>query len=274
MKTNPFNRSVLLLAGVAAAVTLAPATSAPPSASSEVNVYHPETNTDYTRQYFERVSAVRAPETESQREDALRAFEKWYMEQHGAPSGFRVIVTPVGLNCFIGLIAFKIEPAYKPLPSQAFDAWLFDPDGKAVCKTREGRRGFGRPLVVDAELLDPLHHQILSILRDERTITMYTGGDAHIWDLDLLKSFRIKKPGPHRLEVQVRLFVKDTNGVFQPLFLPRVERVVNVRERDVPAPIPWGDILVYGGALSLCALGLGWLIWRTGVVLPKNSTSG
>lgn len=63
----------------------------------------------------------------------------------------------------------------------------------------------------------------------------FSHGDytSHYWDFDVVKSFRIKEPGEYRLQVQVRLFVKDTNGVFQPFILPPVETPVKIRERDL-----------------------------------------
>jgi hypothetical protein len=47
-----------------------------------------------------------------------------------------------------------------------------------------------------------------------------------------LKSFQIKDSGEYKLQVQVRLFIKGTNGVFQPLMLPPVETKVHISENN------------------------------------------
>jgi hypothetical protein len=48
-----------------------------------------------------------------------------------------------------------------------------------------------------------------------------------------LKSFRIKEADQYRLQVEVRLFTKDTNGLFQPFILPPVEAKVNISASDL-----------------------------------------
>ena len=131
--------------------------------------------------------------------------------------------------CFIGVIGHTNMVAYRPLPSQAFDAHLFDSSGKVVSKTWAGTK-FGNSLKVDHELLDLTVHGVEYV--DGRTL-LPRFGDYHIWDFDILKSFKIKEPGEYRLQVQVRLFVKDTNGVFQPFILPMVETNVIILGSDL-----------------------------------------
>jgi hypothetical protein len=193
------------------------------------------------RQYYERNAGWRA----------------WF-DKNCTPGGVSTIVGPGISSPYsyrIGVFSDTNVVTYKPLPSQAFDARLFDPDGKQVIKTHEGHK-FGKPLAVDAELLDPIHHRILNVLRDERIVN----NQFPDWEFDLLKSFRIKKPGPYRLEVQVRLFFKDTNGVFQPLLLPAVEIPAKIPETIVPSIWPWQIIAQITLAFCMCVSALVWLM--------------
>ena len=58
-------------------------------------------------------------------------------------------------------------------------------------------------------------------------------GDFHVWDFNLVKAFKIEDSGPYRLQVTVRLFVKDTNGVFKPFILPPVSKEVKISDDDL-----------------------------------------
>jgi hypothetical protein len=152
-------------------------------------------------------------------------------------------------ECFIGLgPAKRIDlMMFKPLPSQAFEARLYDSTGRPIAKTRNGRK-FGKPPKPDPELIDPIKYRTLSILRDERTLM---GFDAHIWDLNVLDSFRIKEPGQYRLEVEVRLFVKNTNGALQPIVLPPAEVSLIVDEGDIRPRPPWSLLIACASAVVL-----------------------
>ena len=67
----------------------------------------------------------------------------------------------------------------------------------------------------------------------ERQLDFKNVNHSHVWRFDILKSFHIKVPGDYRLQVQVRLFTKDTNGVFQPFILPPVETKVNISKNGL-----------------------------------------
>jgi hypothetical protein len=150
--------------------------------------------------------------------------------------------------------------AYRPLRGQEFEARLFDARGKAVRKRRAGY-AFGKPMVVDAELLDPLHHRIMNVVRDERTLRFPGDGGDLVQPFNLLQCFRVSKAGRYRLQVQVRLFTKDATGVFRPYLLPWGGTEVEFTEADIPPFIEWKSLWKLGCALSLCSAGL-WLLWR------------
>jgi hypothetical protein len=134
--------------------------------------------------------------------------------------------------CLVGVIGHSNIIAYKPLPSQAFDAQIFDSEGMPVVKTSIGK-SIGKPLEADLELLDPSHHTIMNYLRDERTLRFDLGVEERVGQFTILKSFRIKNAGEYRLRVQAKLFFKDTNGVFQPFTLPPVEEPIKISENEI-----------------------------------------
>ncbi len=114
---------------------------------------------------------------------------------------------------------------YEPIPEQLLDARLFSTDGKEIPKAPDCK--FGQKLKPDKWLLAGNY-----IIPDDamnvhyRRMDFKNGNCSHFWSFDILKSFRIKEPGEYRLQVEVRLFTKDTNGVFQPFILPPVETKV------------------------------------------------
>ncbi len=136
--------------------------------------------------------------------------------------------------CCVGVVGHTNLVAYKPLPEEAFDAKLFNQNGEEVSKAWFNPK-FGQPLKPDKKLLDG------SFLMDsdamfgnsrELNFTNWDGSN-HYWDFNIVKSFRVKKAGEYRLQVQVRLFVKDTNGVFQPFILPAAVTNVTILNSDL-----------------------------------------
>jgi hypothetical protein len=122
-----------------------------------------------------------------------------------------------------------------PLRSQAFDARLFNSDGKEISKSFYDEK-FGQSLRPDKSLLDGSFRQSLPAMYGhsrELDFKNCHADDTRYWDFDVLSSFRIKEPGEYRLQVQVRLFTKDTNGAFQPFILPPVETKVKMSESDL-----------------------------------------
>jgi hypothetical protein len=114
---------------------------------------------------------------------------------------------------------------YVPIPNQEFDARLFSMSGKEIPKASDCE--FGQKLQPDKSLLGGNNFIMDNGIRGhERRLDFKNGNCSHFWDFDILKSFRIKEPGEYRLQVEVRLFTKDTNGVFQPFILPPVETKV------------------------------------------------
>lgn len=148
--------------------------------------------------------------------------------QYTIEGGYSTILTWVGVRGRTNLIA------YKPLPSQAFDPQLFDEDGKEIKKTWYGRE-FGETPKPDKKLVDGTFRKDPGEMWGQsRELRFGHGaGDSHLWDFNALKAFKITEPGEYRLQVTVRLFVKDTNGVFQPLILPPVSRQVKILESDL-----------------------------------------
>jgi len=121
---------------------------------------------------------------------------------------------------------------YEPIPEQLFDANLFSIDGKEIPKTSDCK--FGQKLDPDKSLLAGNYSIQDDVIRGhDRRMDFKNGDYSHFWRFDILKSFRIKEPGQYRLQVEVRLFVKDTNGVFQPFILPPVETKVNVSDTSL-----------------------------------------
>ena len=121
---------------------------------------------------------------------------------------------------------------YEPLPEQLVDFHLFSKDGKEISKKSNYK--FSQPLKPDKQLLAG-HYSIQDdvIRGHDRIMDFKNGNYSHFWRFDILKSFRIKEPGEYRLQVEVRLFTKDTNGVFQPFLLPPVETKVKISENDL-----------------------------------------
>jgi hypothetical protein len=120
---------------------------------------------------------------------------------------------------------------YVPIPEQEFDARLFTVSGQEVPKTHDCK--FGQNLQPDKALLAGVSYIMEGISGYDRRMDFSNVNESHFWNIDLLKSFQIKKSGVYCLQVQVRLFTKDTNGVFQPFLLPPVETKVDISERDL-----------------------------------------
>lgn len=136
--------------------------------------------------------------------------------------------------CWVGILGQTNITTYKPLPTQAFEAQLLDEDGKEVKKTSYGRQ-FGEPASPDQKLLDGTFRKDAGeAWGRSRELRFATGdGSSHYWDFDVLKAFKIKEPGEYRLQVTVRLFSKDTNGVFKPLILPPVSQQLKITDDDL-----------------------------------------
>lgn len=133
---------------------------------------------------------------------------------------------------WVGILGRTNLVAYKPLPKQAFDAQLFDANGKEIKKTFFGRQ-LGKPLQPDKKLLDGSYATDISAMfgQSRELVFTYGAGDQHLWDLELMKMFKIVEPGDYRLQVTVRLFVRDTNGVFSPFILPPVNTWIKLSGR-------------------------------------------
>jgi hypothetical protein len=156
----------------------------------------------------------------------------WFV-QRGAEGRIQTsLLFAYGFTCLVDVIGHTNVIAYKPLPSQAFDAQLFDSHGNAVPKTSIGR-AFGKPLEVDPELLDPAHHRIMNYLRDERTLRFDLGVWERVGQFMILQSFRVKNAGEYRLRVQARVFSKDTNRVFKPYAVLPVEVPIYISEDEL-----------------------------------------
>lgn len=138
------------------------------------------------------------------------------------------------LSCKIGIGGHTNIIGYRPISTQAFDAHLFDENGKEIAKTFYGR-SYGLPLNPDKKLLDGTWVNDLEAGYGHGRLLDFVHGYANNpeWKFEMLKTFRIKEPGEYRLKVQVRLFTKDTNGIFQPFILPPVETKVNISESDL-----------------------------------------
>lgn len=139
-------------------------------------------------------------------------------------------------NFLIGVVGHTNILFYKPLLPQAINAHLYDKSGNEILKTSYGFK-LGQPLKPDKELLEGLSRprfldEVYDIQIREINFAI-TKGSPDYWDFDVVKSFRIKGPGEYRLQVEVRLFTKDTNGVFQPFILPPVETKVSISESDL-----------------------------------------
>lgn len=86
----------------------------------------------------------------------------------------------------------------------------------------------------DKKLMDGSYATDLSAMygRSRELVFNYGAGDSHLWDLELTKAFKIDEPGDYRLQVTVRLFVRDTNGFFSPFVLPPVSSWIKLSDRD------------------------------------------
>ena len=138
------------------------------------------------------------------------------------------------LRCNIGIYGRTNVTIYRPLLNQVYDAHLYSEEGREVSKTSYGLV-FGMPLKPDSKLLDgSWQNDVPTMYGHSRILSFESGyGSTREWSFDILKSFRIKEPGHYRLTVQVRLFTKDTNGIFQPFVLPPVETKVYISESDL-----------------------------------------
>jgi hypothetical protein len=138
------------------------------------------------------------------------------------------------LECDIGFIGQTNVTAYKPLSSRAYEAHLFDVNGKEVPKTAYGK-SHGLPLKPDKELLDGSWVYNPAYLYGDPRELDFRGpcAGSREWWFDMVKYFQIKEPGEYRLQVEVRLFTKDTNGIFQPFVLPSVETNLNISKMDL-----------------------------------------
>ena len=116
---------------------------------------------------------------------------------------------------------------YEPIPEQLFDFHLFSMDGKEIQKKIDYK--FSQKLQPDKPLLAENYSIQDDVIHGHyRQMDFKNGNCSHFWRFDILKSFQVKKAGEYRLQVEVRLFTKDTNGVFQPFALPPAETKVNI----------------------------------------------
>jgi hypothetical protein len=142
-----------------------------------------------------------------------------------------------GNQCQVSYVGRTNLVVYIPIPEQQFDFRLFSMDGKEIPKRSNYK--FGQKLKPDKSLFngDPAAIDAYSDSYSdniyERRLDFKNFNHSHFWRFDILKSFKIKEPGEYRLQVQVRLFTKDTNGVFQPFILPPVETKVSISENDL-----------------------------------------
>lgn len=151
--------------------------------------------------------------------------------REGHPGTDRII-------CKVGVFGSTNVVLYSPLPSAAFAARLYDSNENEIRKTALGKK-FGKGPIPDHDLLNGLfgknikdtHGHWRSRSR-ELTFTNAESSDYY-WDFDVTRSFKIKEAGEYKLVVEVRLFVKHTNGVFTPLILPSVNRTVRILEKDL-----------------------------------------
>ncbi len=149
------------------------------------------------------------------------------------------VITIVRQECWVGVRAGRTNLlAYRPLPTQAFDAHLIGQDGKGIAKSEAGRL-FGQKLQPDEQFKEFQMKGRAAYAEgfdgSRRGLYFLEGSDGndHYWDFNIVKSFEIKEPGEYRLQVQVRLFARDTNGVFQPFILPTVEKPVKISMSDL-----------------------------------------
>ena len=137
-------------------------------------------------------------------------------------------------STWVGVLGRTNLTAYKPLRTQAFEIQLFDENGKEVRKTWCGRQ-FGETLKPDKKLLDGTFRLDPGVGwgRSRELLFNHGAGEGNMWNFNLVKAFKIEDSGPYRLQVTVRLFVKDTNGVFKPFILPPVSKEVKISDDDL-----------------------------------------
>lgn len=152
-----------------------------------------------------------------------------FMRTNECPIHADIIARNGETSCQVSYRGHTNMIVYIPIPNQEFDARLFSMSGKEIPKVSGCK--FGQKLQPDKSLLSGNNFIMDDVIRGhERRLDFKNGNCSHFWDFDMLKSFQIKDPGEYRLQVQVRLFTKDTNGVFKPFILPPVETKVNISE--------------------------------------------
>lgn len=141
-------------------------------------------------------------------------------------------ISPV--HCIVGIDGWTNLTLFKPLKAQSFEAHLYDENSKEVSKAFFGKP-FGSKIEPDKKLIDGSWQNDLAAMYGNSREMCFTNGFGTTLesDLDIVKSFRIKGPGEYRLQVEVRLFNKDTNGIFQPFILPPVESKVSISDSDL-----------------------------------------
>ena len=155
-----------------------------------------------------------------------------FLETNLCPIHTEMITRKGETSCQVNYRGHTNMVVYVPIPEQEFDAKLFSMTGQEIPKARHCK--FGQTLQPDEALLaGQLSYQDDVIRGHDRRLDFKNGNCSHFWEFDVLKSFKIKKSGVYRLQVQVRLFTKDTNGVFQPFLLPPVEAKKNISESDL-----------------------------------------
>lgn len=150
-----------------------------------------------------------------------------FMRTNECPIHTDILARDGETSCQVSYRGHTNMVVYEPIPEQQFDFRLFSMDGKEIPKATDYK--FGRTLKPDKQLLAGNYSIMDDAIRGhDRRLDFKTGNYSHFWRFDILKSFQVKKPGEYRLQVQVRLFTKDTNEVFQPFILPLVETKVKI----------------------------------------------
>jgi|SRR5665213_44002 len=150
-----------------------------------------------------------------------------FMLTNECPIHTEILVRNGETSCQVSYLGHTNMVVYVPIPEQKFDARLFSISGKEISKASDCK--FGQKLKPDKSLLDGARYYSYDGWNGyDRRLDFKNGNHGNFWDFDILKSFQIKKAGEYRLQVQVRLFTKDTNGVFQPFILPPVETKVKI----------------------------------------------
>lgn len=142
-----------------------------------------------------------------------------------------ILVSDGETSCQVSYRGHTNIVVYVPLPEEVFDARLYSMEGKEIPKTFDCK--FGQKLKPDKALLTGSLSYFDGWRVHDRRLDFKNGNTGDYWRFDILKSFQVKKAGEYRLQVQVRLFSKDTNGLFQPFILPPVETKVVISERDL-----------------------------------------